>query len=376
MQVFNRYIVKNLLLATTFITVTLSAVIILTQSLRFLELIIESGADTQTFWTLTLLALPRFWEVIVPIALMIATTFTYSRLKDSSELVIMRGTGFSPLKIARPAIMISVFFTLILWGITLWGTPHSLSYLQKIKHVVQSQFSVMLLHENVFNRLGKDFIVYVQDRDSSGTLSGVVIHDQSARDPYPSTILAKRGVLNEQDGAYQVIVYNGSRQSYNPETKILQRLDFERYIVDLPLTSEVQDRWKQPDERTLTELLNPDPTVVRDVEYTQKFKVELHRRFTAPLLALAFTLIAATALVMGPVQRNQNNWRTFFIIMGAILVQGLFIAVYNYAKNGPWGFIGMYIVPLAPIIGCLYLLSPWGEISRRRLLYKPERPTS
>lgn len=367
MNVFNRYIIKNLLLATVFITATLSAVIILTQSLRFLELIIESGADTKTFWLLTFLALPRFWEVIIPIALMIATTFTYNRLKDTSELVIMRSTGFSPFKIARPAILLGLFFTTALWGITLWGTPQSLNYLQKLKQIVSSQFSVMLLHENVFNRIGKDFIVYVQKRDSNGSLSGVVIHDQSQ--DTPSTILAKHGQLSEQDGNYQVIVYDGSRQVFDTENNVLQRLNFERYIIDLPLTQEIKKRWKEPDERSLEELLHPNPNVLRDVEHTQKFKVELHRRLCAPLLALAFTLIAASSLILGPVRRHQTNWRTFYIIMGSVIIQGMFIGVYNYAQNNAIGIIAMYAVPLLPIIASLYLLSPIGEKSRRKLLY-------
>lgn len=372
MQVFNRYITKNLLLATVFITVVLSAVIVLTQSLRFLELIIESGANTGTFWTLTLLSLPRFWEIILPLALMIGTTFTYSRLKDASELVILRGTGFSPLKIAAPALMVGGIVTILLWGITLWGTPQSLSYLQKIKQVIQSQFSVMLIHPDMFNRLGKDFIVYVQERDSGGALSGIVIHDQSKRNKYPATILAKRGVMSEQDGNYQLVVYNGSRQSYNPQTKVLQRLDFDRYIVDIPLSSEVKQRWKQPDERNIHELLHPDQNVLRDVEHTHKFKVELHRRIATPLLALAFTMIAAATLVMGPVQRNRSNWRSFFIVLGTVLTQGLFIALYNVAKNNELGVIGMYLVPLLPILIGLYLLSPWGEKSRHSLMYKAE----
>ena len=61
MNIFDRYIFKNLLIATVFVAVTLAVVIFLTQSLRFLELVIESGASSSAFWVLTMLALPRFF---------------------------------------------------------------------------------------------------------------------------------------------------------------------------------------------------------------------------------------------------------------------------------------------------------------------------
>ena len=60
-MVFDRYLLKHLLLATVFTAVSLAMVIMLTQSLRFLELIINSGASSFSFFALTFLAMPRFF---------------------------------------------------------------------------------------------------------------------------------------------------------------------------------------------------------------------------------------------------------------------------------------------------------------------------
>jgi hypothetical protein len=106
-MIVNRYIFKNLFLATVFIAVTLAAVIFLTQSLRFLELVINSGASGGAFWMLTMLALPRFFEIILPIALMAGIIFTYNRMTADSELVVMRGLGLSPLQQAKPALVLA-----------------------------------------------------------------------------------------------------------------------------------------------------------------------------------------------------------------------------------------------------------------------------
>lgn len=66
MKIFERYIFRNLLIGTAFVAVTLTFIIFLTQSLRFLEIILESNTSGGSLWLLTLLALPRFFEVILP----------------------------------------------------------------------------------------------------------------------------------------------------------------------------------------------------------------------------------------------------------------------------------------------------------------------
>lgn len=369
MQVFNRHTLKSLFVSTLFVTITLSMVIMLTQSLRFLELIIQSGADIGSFWTLSFLAIPRFLEILMPLSAMIATMFIYNRMIDNSELVILRTTGFSPLYIVKPALVLASGITLFLWFVTLWAAPKSLSTLQLMRQTIKSQFSVSLLHDGVFNRIGKDLTVYIQDKENDGVLNGLVIYDKSNRETLPSTVLAKRGVLAETPDGYQVIVYDGSRQQYDPETQILHKLDFERYTLDLPLSEDIRKRWREPDERTIFELLNPNMDVKRDVESLIEFKIEIHRRIAAPLLTFAFILLAATALVLGPVGRNGQCARLGFIALAVLTLQGGFIACVNLAKQTDFGLYLTYIIVLLPILGCFYLLSGYGEQWRRHLLY-------
>ena len=58
---FDRYLLRQLITALIFISFTLAGVVMLVQSLRFLELVIDSGASSFSFWALTFLSLPRFF---------------------------------------------------------------------------------------------------------------------------------------------------------------------------------------------------------------------------------------------------------------------------------------------------------------------------
>jgi len=124
---FDRYILKNLGIATMFVSIVLAAIILLTQSLKFLELIIESGASSLAFWGLAFMALPRFFEVILPIACMIGTIFIYHRMNSDSEITVMRAAGGSPFQLARPALLMSLCVTLLLIFISTWLAPTSLN---------------------------------------------------------------------------------------------------------------------------------------------------------------------------------------------------------------------------------------------------------
>ena len=70
------YIFRQLFAATVFVTVTLTCVVWLTQSLRFIEMIVNQGLSLALFGYLMLLLLPTFLGIILPIALFASVIFT------------------------------------------------------------------------------------------------------------------------------------------------------------------------------------------------------------------------------------------------------------------------------------------------------------
>lgn len=357
-MIVNRYIFKNLFLATVFIAVTLAAVIFLTQSLRFLELVINSGASGGAFWMLTMLALPRFFEIILPIALMAGIIFTYNRMTADSELVVMRGLGLSPLQQAKPALVLAGIVTLTLLIMTTTIAPLSLSNMNHMRQVIKAQYSVLLFREGVFNPVMPGLTVFVRERDVTGELRGLMIHD--TRDPTegPITIIAKRGNLVVTQTGQQVVVYDGTRQSLNKKNGNLNRLNFERYMIDLPESAgPVRQRWREPDERTFFELLHPDAGNERDVESRREFVLEMHRRLISPLLAPTFAVIALCALLLGPLERRGLTRRIIFAVTTCIMIQGLYLSAFSLAKENIVGLFLMYLLVCAPLfIGLRWLM--------------------
>lgn len=367
MGIFDRYIFRNLLVSTVFISVTLAIIVLLTQSLRFLELVIESGASGGAFWMLTLLAMPRFLEVIVPLALMASTLFVYNRMTGDSELVVMRAVGADPGTLARPALILSLMAAAFLFFLTLWASPAALSTMHQMRQVIKAQVSTLMFREGVFNQAGRGLMVYLRERASDGSMRGLMIHDGRDEQTPPSTIIARRGTLALTSQGYQVLVSEGSRQEYDPESKTLRRLDFDRYTIDLPDSDPVRQRWREPEERPLLDLMKPDLMNEKDKKSLRDFKVELHRRVVSPILAVAFTMIAAAALLIGPVNRRGQSLRIAAVIGCVVLLQGFYIVSYNLARRNDFGLVLMYALAILPLGFSVFLLTGAGEPLRQKL---------
>jgi lipopolysaccharide export system permease protein len=169
------------------------------------------------------------------------------------------------------------------------------------------------------------------------------------------------------DNGQQVVVYDGTRQEYNPATGALSRLDFQRYSLDLPEAGPVRQRWKEPDERTLIELLRPDEQSRNNAKTMREFRTEAHRRFVTPFLAITYTLISLCCLLLGPIDRRGLGWRIVAASGTVILLQGLYLVSYNLAKESLSGLVLMYMLVFAPLVLSYYLLSPQSETFRARL---------
>lgn len=369
MQIFDRYLFRNLVIATGFTTVTLAGIILLTQSLRFLELIINAGASASAFWMLSAMALPRFVEVILPVALMAAVVFVYNRMAMDSELTVMRATGSPPLRMARPALLLAGLSAVLLLVTAMWVSPAAQRGMNDLRQVIKTQYSTLLFREGVFNAVRPGLTVFIRARAGDGTLRGVMIHDSRPENKSPVTVMAKSGVIVSTSQGQQVVVYDGSRQSVNPGTRALERLNFERYTIDLPEGGgPASPQWREPDERSFPELLRSDLSDERDIRYRRELVTEAHRRLSAPFLAPAYAVLALCFLLLGPVDRRGQGWRIAAAIGMCVLMQGLYLAATSMAHKSNGGVVLMYALTILPLAGGLLCLG--GKLDFLTIAFK------
>src|SRR5829696_5985433 len=272
----DRYIFRQLAFALLSVTVGLAVLVWLTQSLRFIELVLDRGLSFLVFIELTGLLLPGFFAVILPITTFLVALFVYVRLAADRELVVMRAAGLSQWRLARPAIALALLSMIACYVLNLVVVPDTQAAFRAWQFEIRNQLAAILVQEGVFSSVGDDLTVYARLRDRDGSLRGILVHDARERGA-PVTILAESGRITPTPAGPRVTLENGQRQQVErvpppqsappgtPPSTRLSVLTFSENSVELARTrsgaagAEDGGRYRNAQERTLEELLHPDP---------------------------------------------------------------------------------------------------------------------
>jgi lipopolysaccharide export system permease protein len=359
MKGYSRYIFKQLLVTTMFVTFCLTCAIWLTQSLRYIELIVNHGISLGTFLELTILLMPSFLSVVIPVALFSSVLFTFNRLWMDRELIVLRAVGVSQLGLAAPALAVALIVTGFGYAIDLYFMPASFQVFKDMEFAIRNNFSAILLQEGKFNTLGEGITVYVRDRAPDGELLGILVHD-SRQAEKPLTYIAERGALVDTPSGPRVVLFNGDRQQVERSDGRLSMLYFAKYSIDLGLlTDNFENHWRRPQERFLHDLLVPDPTNKSDQFYFGQLITEGHQRLVVPLYAIAFTLIGLAALLSGDFNRRGQTLRVLTAIILVILLQASAIGFSDLVGKNLVLLPVVYLNVIIPtIVAALYIVHP------------------
>ncbi len=368
------YVLRQLSGAMLYVTLALAGVVWLSQSLRFVDLIINRGLSFLTFLHLTLLLVPVFLSLLLPIALFCAVVYTYHRLTIDSELVVLRAIGLSQIDLAKPALILSAAITVLCYAITLYLMPMGFREFKDRQFTIRSDYSHVLLQEGTFNTLGSGVTVYFRSRQPDGQVFGILVHDDRDMSA-PVTMLAERGALVRTQAGPRLVLFNGNRQEYNTNDRKLGLLYFDRYSFDLTGLVEAQGpRWREPRERYPHELFGPPQSEDDRLQLTE-LRAEGHRRLVSPLFSLVFTLIGLAGLLGGEFSRRGRLPRMFITAVAAIAFQGLALALANVIVKLPPLTPLLYVNVAVWLAGAGYVLFRRPRPRRHPAVPEPEPET-
>jgi lipopolysaccharide export system permease protein len=350
----DRYIFRQLLFALIAVTGGLTALIWLTQSLRFVELVVNHGLSFGVFLRLTGLLIPSFVAVILPITTFVVVQFVYQRLAGDRELTVMRAAGLSPFALARPAIMLAMLATLAGYGLNLWLVPDSLSAFRQFQWEIRNRIAAFLVQEGVFTQISDGLTVYVRSREPDGTLQGILVDDERDKNA-PATILAERGRLLEGPSGPRVLLINGSRQEIDHQTGRLDILTFRENVVDLSDPAH-QDSPRLLDisEAPIPKLLHP-PANISQAD-RPRWAAEAYKRLSSPLTSLSYACVALLFSLTGTFRRQGGFLRPLVSIGTVVVWLALGLAVDNLAARNNALIPLMWAQATLPGIVCAWLL--------------------
>jgi lipopolysaccharide export system permease protein len=302
----SRYIFRSLALGLVAVTVGLALLVWVTQSLRFIQLVLERGLSIGVFLELTALMLPSFLVVILPITTFIVVLAVYARLVADREMVVLHGAGLSHWQLARPALLLAAVSASVVLLLQAWIMPASHTAFRAWQFEIRNEIAGLLLQEGVFASVGGNLTVYARIRERDGTLRGILVHD--AREPgAPATILAAEGRLDATPAGPRVTLRDGVRQQMDLSTDPprLSVLRFAANTLDLAGRGGPQEqRSRDPRERGIGELLWPDPAEQTSARDLRRYHADAHQRLASPVFLVSLALIALAAILCSPFRRH------------------------------------------------------------------------
>jgi lipopolysaccharide export system permease protein len=363
------YVLGQIAGPVALLTLLLTCVILLTQSLRLLDLVINRGQSAPTFVYLTLLVLPGLLVIILPIAFFFGALFTLSRLNGDSELVVMASAGYSQRQLAAPVFLAAAIVMLLTWICALWLMPLGQRALNAKVLDIRADIGAALLNEGEFNPPAPGLTVFIRQLGSDGQIRGILVHD-SRDTKRPVTYLAERGVLAQTPQGTRLIMLDGTVEQSAAGGSQLSVLKFQRDVFNLDqFAGPARINQRQTSERFLGELLDPkEPGLserIRDAYFA-----EAHNRLSQPLYCLAFAMIALAAVLRGRRQRGPLAMRLSMASLAAAAVRIAGYGVAGPASSHPALVALFYVIPLLGAALALLVLmgySPSAILARRRL---------
>jgi len=350
MNSITRYMFRQLGVGMLLVATGLTAVIWLTQSLRFVELIVNRGLSAGAFAYLTVLLLPNFLTLILPIALFAVIVFYYTKMTNDRELVVMRAAGMSQYALAKPALLLALIVAILGYALNLYFLPKSYQQFRNFQWEIRYNYSHVLLQEGTFNTINRNVTVYVRERTQDGELLGILVHD-TRDEKKPSTMMAERGAMVDTQNGARVVMFKGNRQVIDKKTMKMSILYFDRYTFDLESSRKAApSRYREPRERMLDDLFNIEADKSVSVDDHGEFWVEGHNRLVSPIYAFTFTLIAMACLISGSFNRRGQAKRVSLAILLMVIMETASLGVLNLAAKKTQLIPLIYATALLPAV--------------------------
>ena len=279
MKILHRYVLKEHLGPLTFALTALTSILLLQYIGKHFGELVGKGLPTLVIAEFFGLSIPLTVALTLPMAVLVATLYAFSRLAAENEITALKASGVSLVSVLRPVLWAAAGVTLLMVGFNdqiLARSNHRLSILQR--NIAQKK-PTFGLREQVINEVspGKFYLRAGHLTESSNLMREVTIYDMA--DPTRRrTIYADSGNMRMSKDMtdLELTLYNGNTQDVPTATPSeLQRLYFDVDLIRVrgvgnQFQKTESDSYKSDREMTVCEMQDAQDRARRDHEMARK----------------------------------------------------------------------------------------------------------
>lgn len=271
--------------------IIMNGVFFLVKLIPFLNFALELSIGLSDFIRLFSYMLPNMLLYTIPMASMMGIIIGFSRLSSDTEILALKASGISMYRILPPVFIIAT----VIAG----ATSYFSTRLIPVSEVAMTQLTYQLLKEKVdkgikeyqFTEALGDLVVHVGQIDKeSGEWKNVWVSDMRGQ-VNPSITMASKGrmISNLEQMNVTIVLENGSL--HRPDQKDAQIVNFDKYIINIPLQSPPEGKSMHRRTLNMSELQEAADLYGRNTKRGRVMLVEYHKRLALPFGCLILTIL-------------------------------------------------------------------------------------
>lgn len=222
------YIIKSFI-GPFIVTFLISIFILLMQFLwRYLDDLVGKGLENEIIIELMSYAAMSLVPMALPLAVLLASIMTFGNLGERFELLAIKASGISLLKIMRPLIVFNLIITLFAFFLADQVIPVTNSKFAALLWSVKKQRPEMIIKEGIFSNEIDGYSIKVSGRNpKTKALYNIMIYDHTERRGNVDITVADSCYLNMSDDKQFMILNLFHGENYSD--KKTDRKNKEKY---------------------------------------------------------------------------------------------------------------------------------------------------
>jgi lipopolysaccharide export system permease protein len=303
------------------------------------DLIINRGVPLWAMLKLLYYKLPSIMVMTFPVSTLFATAMVLGRLGKENEIVALRTSGVSLLRIARPIILVSIVVSLLSYFTNEKIVPHA-NYVAAniIRQIIYKQ-PLPEVKDNVFFKDAFNRFYYARRVDmKTKKMEGVVIYEVQG-DIFPRVILANEVEFSGKKWELK----KGIVHKYDKEGFLNYEAAFENMRINVSenvVSFSSQKDAQEMDSRELTGMITQ---LERGGVKTNALRTELLMKYSIPATCLVFALVGIPFSLPTP-----RSGRTWGLIITIVFMFTFYVFASVFRSLGKGGILSPELAAFTP----------------------------
>ncbi len=346
-----RYIMREIMARFLAIIIILLSIILSFRLSRLLSAAVNGDVALDTVWQLIGLKSVYILAIIIPIAFVLSTVMTISRLYRQHEMSAVFAGGIGRAHIHHIVLLLAIFIAALLLILNLQILPEVYRKHSALRNQAHQQAGFALLTENNFQRLDDGVTIHTGEQKDGKYNNFFIEQRETGKNPQSSVIFAEKGSIIKKADEQYLILEDGIRASWRKADSIesTNYTEFKQAELHIP----------SPPASSSNRVRNI-PTA--ELKKTKEHLAEWQNRLNPVIALLIFSLSLPMVAHSTPRREKQYKFLPAFLIFIAYI--SILEAV---VKNVSKGSIAILPGSFAVHFCILFAIFLWWLKARKQL---------